>query len=235
MSPGTHVPARQRGVRRRQAEGWRTPRSGGSTFAERPDLEVPDARIIWHADLDPGTLRVIAIPATSDDPDRIEPAMLSPWLTIVSDADGFEHAVLSDGWHRIRLDLAAGSLVSGEPVVLHYQLKGVPSALPKILPLRRLLDLCRHRRFAASLFPDDRRIERSLELLRVHDALTDGATQREIARALFGEDRANQDWRGTSDSLRSRVRRLVRDAATMAHGGYRFLMRGARERDGDHS
>lgn len=150
--------------------------------------------------------------------------MLSRWLTIASDTAGLEHAVLSDGWHRIRLDLVSGSLAGLGPVILHYELRGVPSALPKILPLRRLLALCRHRRFAASLFPRDRRIVRWIELLRVHDGLAAGASHRELARAMFGEERIVEDWGGPSDSLRSRVRRLVRDAREMAGGGYRFLM-----------
>lgn len=164
--------------------------------------------------------------ASGGDPDRIDFAMLAPWLTIVSDWQGVGHAVLSDGWRRIRLDVAGGTLVGGGPVILHYQLHGVPSALPKILPLRRLLALCRHRRFAPSLFPHDRRIEHWLELLRVHDGLADGASHREIGCALFGQDRVGQDWNGASDSLRSRVRRLVRDARDMARGGYKLLMPG---------
>lgn len=208
------------------ATRYRILRNGGSTFAEHPGLAVPDARIIWRADLDPGTLRVVAVPTFRDDPDGIDPRALAPWLTIVADFDGAEHAVLSDGWHHIRLDLAGGSLRAGDPVVLHYQLAGVRSVYPRILPLRRLLDLCRHRRFAASLFPHDRRVDRGLDLLRVHDALVAGASQREIAGTLFGVERVEEDWRGSSDSLRSRVRRLVHDATRMARGGYRFLMRG---------
>lgn len=162
---------------------------GGFTFAERPDLEAPDARIIWHADIDPGTLNVVATPTVSRDPDGVDPTVLAPWLTTVADVNGVEHAVLSDGWHHIRLDLDAGSLVGDAPVVFSYRIRGIAGAVAKILPLRRLVDLCRYRRFAVSLFPEDRRVDRWLELLRVHDALVDGASQREIAQALFGEER----------------------------------------------
>ncbi|WP_439540740.1 hypothetical protein [Sphingomonas sp.] len=81
------------------------PSPGGFTFAERPEVEAPDARIIWHADFDPGTLRVIASPIGRGDPDAIDPALLAPWLTLVRDPHG-EHAVLSDGWHRITDEVA---------------------------------------------------------------------------------------------------------------------------------
>lgn len=87
-----------------------TPRcNGGFTFAEWPEVEAPDAWLLWHADLDPGTLRLIAGPIGRGDPDAIDPALMAPWLRIVRDRQ-VEHAVLSDGWHHIRLDIEQGSL-----------------------------------------------------------------------------------------------------------------------------
>jgi hypothetical protein len=186
---------------------------------------VPDARIIWRADYDPGTLAVAALPADADDPNAIDPDAILPWLTMAAGADGLIHAVLSDGLHRIRLDLVTGPLVPGRPVVMHYRLHGVHAASPKILPLRRMLDLCRFRRFTASLFPPDRRLSRWSALLRVHDAIVAGATQREIAAALFGEAVAQASWRGEADFARSRVRRLIGEARAMSRGGWRWLMR----------
>lgn len=133
--------------------------------------------------------------------------------------------MLSDGWHRIRIDVEEGSIAREEAVLLHYRLLGLGSVETKVLPLRRFLELCRHGRFARSLFPRDPRVERWLTVLRVHDALAAGASQREIGAALFGDDRILLDWTDSADSLRSRVRRLVRDARTMAGGGYRQLLR----------
>lgn len=200
-----------------------TPCNGGFTFAERPELEAPDARILWRAELDPGALQVAAVPIDAAHPDAIEVAALTPWLTIVADAAG-EHAVLSDGWRHIRIDIEAGSLAAGHPVIIHYRLRGVASAERRILPLRRLLDLYRRRRFSISLYPHDRRVDRWLLALRVHDAVLAGATQREIATVLFGEDAAGPSVDNRADSLRSRARRLIRDARRLAAGGYRFLM-----------
>ncbi len=198
---------------------------GGFTFAEHPDRGAPEARIIWHADLDPGTLRVAAVPSDPRDPDSVRIERLTPWLTIAVDGEGREHAVLSDGWHRIRIDIEQGSMADGEAVLLHYRLRGVASAKSKVLPLRRFLELCRSGRFARSLFPRDPRVERWLTVLRVHDALAAGASHREIGAALFGEKHVSLDWSERADSLRSRVRRLVRDAQAMAQGGYRHLLR----------
>lgn len=208
----------------RRARRTTIPCSGGSTFAERPEVEAPDARILWRADLDPGTLVARAVPIEAGHPDAIDLAALAPWLTIVADGTG-EHAVLSDGWHHIRVDIEQGSLAAGEPVAFEYRLSGLASAEPKILPLRRLIDLCRRRRFSVSLYPRDRRVDRWILALRVHDALVADASQRDISRVLFGDAAGGEEGDRRSDSLRSRVRRLVADARLLAGGGYRALMR----------
>lgn len=174
--------------------------------------------------MDPGTIRVVAGPIGRGDADAIDPVLLAPWLTVVRD-EGGEHAVLSDGWHRIRLDVERGSLAGGEPVLLDYRLKGIASAEPRILPLRRLIDLCRNRRFSKALYPPDRRVDRWILALRVQDAVMAGASQREIARVLFDEMPEQGGGDRRSDSIRSRVRRLVGEARRLAGGGYRALMR----------
>ncbi|MFS0771194.1 DNA -binding domain-containing protein [Sphingomonas sp. 1P08PE] len=148
--------------------------------------------------------------------------ILARWLAIAADLTG-EHAVLSDGWHHIRLDIEEGSLAS-RSVMLQFTIAGLSGAAAQILPLRRLLHLSQHGRFAASLFPADAGIARGLVVLRVRDALDDGASQRMIASVLYGDDRVDLDWRASSDSLRSRVRRMVADARALARGGWRRLM-----------
>ena len=199
--------------------------SGGCTFAEHPGRAAPAARIIWHADFDPGTIAVSATPADPSHTDSLRLERIAPWLSIAADKAGREHVVLSDGWHHIRLDIEEGRLTGEEAVLLHYRLRGLVSAEDRLLPLRRLLALCRYRRFARSLFPPDPRVDRGIDMLRVHDAVVDGASQREIGEALFGASRVHRDWSDASDSLRSRVRRLLVDARMMASGGYRHLMK----------
>lgn len=196
---------------------------GGSTFAEDPAREAPDARLIWHADFDPATLSAVAAPACDpSSPDAIDAAGLAPWLSATVDETGTEHVVLSDGWQRIRLDIERGSLLAGDAVVLQFRLSGLASAEPKLLPIRRLVALTRHRRFLRTLAVPDVWIGRHLLALRVRDALEAGASQREIAERLFGSAKEALD---RADSLRSRVRRLVREARRLSGGGWRMLMR----------
>ncbi|WP_430738994.1 DNA -binding domain-containing protein [Sphingomonas paeninsulae] len=135
-----------------------------------------------------------------------------------------EHAVLSDGWQRIRLDVTHGSLAAGHPVHLHYLLNGTVSAEARLWPLRRLLHFHRHRVFDPALYPHNRSIAYALTVLRVHDATVAGASHRDIARALFGNNVVACDWNSSSDFLRSRVRRFVANARRMNSGAFKTLL-----------
>lgn len=205
--------------------------NGGCTFAERPDVEAPDANIIWHADVDPATLPVRAIPVECTGGDHIDLQSLAPWLSIAIDDNGHEHAVISDGWHHVRIDVEAGSLSRGGLVLLEYRLAGLASAQLRLQTLNRFIQFAIHHRFTKSQYRNEARMSRWITLLRVWDALRAGASQREIGRALFGASRVDRDWNGPSDSLRSRVRRLVAEARALGGGGYRrLLMRSAKTR-----
>lgn len=61
-----------------------------------------------------------------------------------------------------------------------------------------------------------------LHTLQALDATLAGASLREIAEGLFGNDAVVTGWY-TDGSLRSKVRRLVRRGKTLMNGGYRRL------------
>lgn len=151
-------------------------------------------------------------------------ARLVPFLTIAEDDAGRQYAVLSDGRQHVRLDVVTGQLESADLIDLHVRFKGLRRARAGVRPLQRLLALARHGRFAASLRPRDPVVVRGITALRVFDGLNQGASYRELAEILFGTGRIIQDEAAGSDSLRSRVRRLAREARTSAAGGYRSLM-----------
>lgn len=222
MLPGTQRRARPPATRK--AGPARS--SGACTFAEDPCREAPDARLVWDARADPDALSVAAVPVDAEAADRFDHQRFAQWLYVVTAPDGQEHAVISDGYRRIRIDVEEGSLAAGHPVLLRYRLTGVigSDADQQVLPLRRLTGLYRTGRFLPALFPRERKVEKLIEVLRVADALRAGASQRDIAACLFGTERISRDWRAVSDSLRSRVRRLVNRARHMAAGGYRVSL-----------
>lgn len=168
-------------------------------------------------------------PTTASDLDAVSAEMLRPWFASIIDQSG-EHVVLSDGLRRIRIDVKNGDLSHG-PVVLTFLIEGSRSASYKVMPLRRALEIITRGRFPAKMFPPQPRAQRALTLLRVHDAVADGATHREIAAALFGRGRTKLAWNGASDSLRSQVRRMVSAARELSSGGYQSMLETSRRNE----
>src|SRR3546814_20387863 len=98
MSRGRSAPAPPRAAR-----GLRLPwtrASGGSTFAEDPGRPAPEARIIWHASLDPGAIAASAEVAAASDPDALDATDLSRWPSAAVVEAGVAHLALSGGLER---------------------------------------------------------------------------------------------------------------------------------------
>lgn len=199
------------------------PEHSGCAFAEDATRPAPFARLLWHADLDPFVLQVRAKPAEGSDPEAIDLARLARWMTIVRGGER-EHVALSDGWHRIRIDVVEGTLVEEGPTRLDYLLSGLTRIDAHVLTLRRMLGLWHTGHFKQLLYPPEPGLPRRLETLRVGDALADGASYREMAVALYGHERVRAEWRGRSDYLMLRVRRRATEARAMAAGGWRALL-----------
>jgi hypothetical protein len=196
----------------------------GCIFVEDPSVGAPTARLLWTADVDPGVLQVEAVLAPTGSDDSFDLGRFGEMAIMVRDTGGCEHIAISDGYRRIRVDVVSGSMLNG-PVLLHHQLMGVDRLDEKLLGLRRLIALHRHGRLVPSLFPVSLQTIRIVAALRIYDALAAGASQRDMAVALFGWDTVEADWAAASDYLRLRVRRLVRLARRLATGGWMQLLR----------
>jgi hypothetical protein len=168
-------------------------------------------------------LVVEASPALASEPDAFDLADFEAFAVVAKDSSDMEHISLSDGFRRIRIDVVSGTLLEG-PVVMTHILTGLTGVSPKLLALRRLIALTRTRRFGASLFPVASQTARLVAALQAFDGLTAGASQRDIAVTLYGQQRVAAEWNGASDSMRSRVRRLVGLANDLAAGGWQRLL-----------
>jgi hypothetical protein len=162
-------------------------------------------------------------PALSGISNTFDLAGFDAFAVIAKGSSGMEYVALSDGYRRIRINVISGTLLEG-PVLLKHQLAGLAGLSPKILALRRLIALTKTRRFGVSLFPVAPQTARIVAALQVFDGLLAGASQHDLAVALYGEDRVAAEWNGKSDSMRSRVRRLVRLAHDLAAGGWQRLL-----------
>ncbi|QUT05634.1 DUF2285 domain-containing protein [Sphingobium phenoxybenzoativorans] len=183
-----------------------------------------DARPVWRGEADPHVLTAIAAPAR-DPRDAFDVSAFRSLDSCVVTGDGSEHWLWSDGIRQIRLDIVGQSLVNG-PVRLDYRIAGVRSAEPLAATLARLLALHRTGRLVRSLFAPEPRAARWALVLRTHDALAAGATQRHVAEALFGLHDVDH-WRVAASADRDRVRRLVTAARTAARTDPRHWLDGS--------
>lgn len=197
------------------------PERWGLHAFERPALAVPDARPFWCAAVHPYALGVDACPPHGGD--AFDLRRFESLSSLVTARDGREHLLISDGLRAIRIDVLRGSLRDG-PATLHYRLAGLEDAEAPLLALRRLLALWRTGRFSPALHPAAARAGRRVLMLRAHDALASGATQREIAAELLSGEAKADRWRLSAPSVRSQVQRLARGAGIMAAGGYVALL-----------
>jgi len=202
------------------------PGAWGLCAFEHPDVAAPRARPFWKIEVHPAVLEAAAECGRSED-DSIDLGRLDGVVSVVGTGCGTEHVLICDGLRAIRLDIIEGSIGAGS-VQFRYRLAGLAYAESKLPTLRRFLAHCRTGRFSRSLHPAETRAARWLSMLRAHDAIAAGATQREIAAMLLNAEAAQPKWRVGSPSLRSRVQRLVRGAALMAAGGYRALLNDGR-------
>lgn len=74
---------------------------------------------------------------------------------------------------------------------------------------------------SGSIFASDERLRHALIAL---DESLAGKTYRQIAISLFGEQRVAEEWRGVSQFLKDRTRRLVAKGHELMNGGYRDLL-----------
>jgi hypothetical protein len=165
-------------------------------------------------------LSVQAEPIARDHPDAFDVHCFEHLVSALC-CESCEHILFSDGARHLQLAIVAGSAFEG-PVRLRYALSGFQGVEAKALTLERLCHLRRRRSFARSLYPPETRAPRYAMMLRAWDGMQAGASQREIARALFGETAVRRDWE--AGFLRTRVQRLIRGADRLIGGGYRRLL-----------
>jgi hypothetical protein len=104
----------------------------GCIFVEDPSVGAPAARLLWTADLDHGVQQVEAVVAPTGSDDSFDLGRFGEMAIMVRDTGGCEHIAISDGYHRIRIDVVSGSLLQG-PVVLRHHLQGIDQLDPKLL------------------------------------------------------------------------------------------------------
>ena len=137
--------------------------------------------------------------------------------------DECQHLLVANEGCTLQLRVSGASLL--QPVHLLCDALLPPRAFaPRMLLLRRLGALQAAGRLRSSLDPPDPRSRRLSLVLAALDLRCAGASDREIAVALFGRERVEADWSDPGEHLRDRVRRAVRRGRALMNGGYRRLL-----------
>lgn len=188
-------------------------------FADGADRDIT----FWHPSLAPSVLAVEAFRVDGDDEDAFDVRRFHHMTVVLQVSGEVEHVLFSDGMRHLQLMVTTGTVLSG-PVRLCCTITGFRFAEEKLLVFRRLLQLRRLGRLSRQLYPPERNARRWIEKLRAYDGLRAGASHREIAAVLLGEEQVRKNWAGRSDYLRLRIQRLVREGLGLVRGGYRRLL-----------
>ena len=142
----------------------------------------------------------------------------------VADVDGLSVVTMKSGGSRTSL-VAHGWPVLTRPARVTFELDGFDELNARIDCLQMLQKLAD----PASSIPDaplpsavDNRLRQALLAL---DGSLAGASYRQIATTIFGDERVRRDWDAASRFLKDRTRRLVAKGRALMNGGYRDLLR----------
>jgi hypothetical protein len=178
--------------------------------------------VLWDPAVCTDVLPVFALPCGPHAPGCLRLSSLSCRWRLVLEGPR-QHLLLYDRHCSLQLCATGASLQ--RPVLLYAALPGTgPGAARRLTLTMALGELVAVGRLNPRRFPVDRRSRRFDLVLRALDARLRGASDREIAIMLFGEDRVQADWR--HEHLRDQVRRSVRRGRHLMNGGYRSLLGG---------
>lgn len=146
--------------------------------------------------------------------------------SLVITPDGIQHLVLADDRTFVQV-MAEGADVLADDTALTYHIDGLEGpARRRIETWRRLASLGVWRRSRRRGPKPRQQVSRFRESLIALDGRLAGASDREIATRLFGQETVAEIWRTGDDALRARTRRRIARGLHLMKGGYRQLLQG---------
>jgi hypothetical protein len=201
----------------RQVSAVPDPQRWGLRLFEDPQVDARSLQPVWQAGID------AAIPVRVDDDPPADAPPFCLW-----DLPG--HKRLSDDGQQLRLTTFVGGQVARLALG-----RNLEDGMPYSYAVRAgRQSSSRWRGIAAQLALLDAppvlarpRPQRTalahMRTLQGLDGVLAGASQREVASAVFGDHAVVEHWHADGD-LRAQVRRLIRRGHTLMRGGYRRLL-----------
>ncbi len=146
--------------------------------------------------------------------------------SLVITPDGVQHLVLADDRTFVQV-MAEGADVLADDTALTYHIDGLDGpARRQVETWRRLASLRVRRSSPGRKRKPRQQVLRFRESLMALDGRLAGASDREIATRLYGQETVAESWRTADDSLRARTRRRIARGLHLMNGGYRQLLQG---------
>jgi hypothetical protein len=197
----------------------------GLIYSDMPWLNACDARVIWRPDRFAGVLSMTAMAAEAKTDARYFSlrAMRCPSLLILRPDDRQHVVFLQDG---CGLQLA----VHGESVLKPVRLMidaapGGRAAHNQMGLLKCFTDLGVTGRMKPQYGLKKIAARRLKMVLQALDGSIAGASHREIAVAIYGQNRVDADWNDPRENLKDHIRKTVRRGFLLMDGGYRSFLR----------
>lgn len=179
--------------------------------------------MFWCSRQCPHVLPVIAEKALSPETLSFDLATLPCRAKLVITADGRQHVMLRDA-HR-DLQLVVGGADVLRPVRLSVDAIWLADRTRQHLNALECLNaLYATGQLPHRLFPPEARAGRLRFVLQALDGSLGGASHREIATALLGQQRVQADWTDPRNHLRDRIRRAVWRGQMLMDRGYRDFL-----------
>lgn len=187
-------------------------------------MDATSASVFWDPRDCARVLRAAAEPVGLDpDFETLDLLSLSCGKDILLAPAGVQHVLLREDCRNLQI------AVSGASVLCPLRLD-----VDAIVPLRHLKfhvaalqflnDINGSGRLAAACFPPEPRGGRLRLVLQALDGSLAGASHQEIAIALFGRRRVEEDWAHPGGHLRDQVRRAIQRGRYLMGGGYRQFL-----------
>lgn len=198
--------------------GRATSSIGGCPFHEDPDLDARDARPLWRIGQRP---HVQLIPHTDRGAQVFDLWRIPGRKSLRQDG---EHMWLHGVSGRELVVLALSpDVADGRPFA--YAMPAGADQRSYRFTLESALALLQTADAATpvALSRPPRSALMHMRALQALDGMAAGASQREVAAALFGSERVEAEWQPDSE-LRAQVRYLIQRGRSFMEGGYRDLL-----------
>ena len=194
------------------------PENGASIPFADPKLPAPQAGVCWSIGTASPTLDAIANRSTSK-PDLHFHGHVAATHMIVG-PNGQEHVVLRDAERAVTLRVEGARVCIGG-VDVTFLVEGIPNPVTLATRFGMLNDLIVSPRLSGQCSRSRVFMRDALVAL---DARQLGATYRETAAVIHGDQRARAAWSSTSTAMKERMRHLLARGQDLRDGAYRSLL-----------